>query len=110
MRSMFISSSLMATAMLSGCGGGGGSPSTASTPPNAVTIVVTVVVLFTALLYGVNAGGCGTPISSLANLIGADLYLRGRTHHAPFWRLFLAVSFSLLAVALALSLFGVRTA
>jgi plastocyanin len=38
---MFISSSLMATAMLSGCGGGGGSPSTASTPPNAVTIVVT---------------------------------------------------------------------
>ena len=60
--------------------------------------------LFTALLYGVNAGGCGTPIASLANLIGADLYLRGRTHHAPFWRLFLAVSFALLAVAVALSL------
>ena len=67
-------------------------------------------VLFTALLYGVNAGGCGTPIASLANLIGAELYLRGRTHRAPFWRLFLAVSFTLLAVALALSLFVVRTA
>jgi len=60
--------------------------------------------LFTALLYGVNAGGCGTPIASLANLIGADLYLRGRAHRAPFWRLFLAVSFALLAVAVALSL------
>ena len=58
----------------------------------------------TALLYGVNAGGCGTPIASLANLIGADLYLRGRAHRAPFWRLFLAVSFTLLAVAIALSL------
>lgn len=61
-------------------------------------------VLFTALLYGVNAGGCGTPISSLANLIGADLYLRGRAHRAPFWGVFLAVSFALLAVAVALSL------
>ena len=61
-------------------------------------------VLFTALLYGVNAGGCGTPISSLANLIGADLYLRGRAHRAPFWRVFLAVSFTLLTVAVALSL------
>jgi Na+/H+ antiporter NhaD/arsenite permease-like protein len=59
---------------------------------------------FTALLYGVNAGGCGTPIASLANLIGADLYLRGRTHRAPFWRLFLAVSLGLLAAAVALSL------
>ena len=59
---------------------------------------------FTALLYGVNAGGCGMPIASLANLIGADLYLRGRTHHAPFWRIFLGVSFALLAIAIALSL------
>jgi Na+/H+ antiporter NhaD/arsenite permease-like protein len=61
-------------------------------------------VLFTALLYGVNAGGCGTPVASLANLIGADLYLRGRAHRAPFWRLFLAVSFALLAVGIGLSL------
>lgn len=61
-------------------------------------------ILFTALLYGVNAGGCGTPFSSLANLIGADLYLRGRAHRSPFWTLFLAVSFALLAVAVALSL------
>jgi Na+/H+ antiporter NhaD/arsenite permease-like protein len=60
--------------------------------------------LFTALLYGVNAGGCGMPIASLANLIGADLYLRGRAHRAPFWGLFLAVSFGLLGVAVGLSL------
>jgi hypothetical protein len=33
---------------------------------------------FRALLWGVNAGGCGTPIASLANLIGAQLFLRTR--------------------------------
>ncbi len=59
--------------------------------------------LFTALLYGVNSGGCGTPIASLANLIGADLYLRRREHRAPFWRAFLEVSVLLLAVAIGLS-------
>lgn len=60
--------------------------------------------LFTALLHGVNAGGCGTPIASLANLIGADLYLRGREHRGPFWKLFLAVSTALLAVGIGVSL------
>ena len=64
--------------------------------------------LFTGLLYGVNAGGCGTPIASLANLIGADLYLRGRAFRRRFWPPFLAVSGILLAVALVLSLFLVR--
>jgi Na+/H+ antiporter NhaD/arsenite permease-like protein len=61
--------------------------------------------LFTALLYGVNAGGCGTPIASLANLIGGSLYFRGRSRRRPaFWPLFLKVSTALLAVAIALSL------
>jgi Na+/H+ antiporter NhaD/arsenite permease-like protein len=60
--------------------------------------------LFVALLYGVNAGGCGTPIASLANLIGADLYLRGRTLRRRFWGPFLAVSGLLLAAAILLSL------
>jgi Na+/H+ antiporter NhaD/arsenite permease-like protein len=59
---------------------------------------------FTGLLYGVNAGGCGTPVASLANLIGARLYLAARPGGRRFWRLFFAVSVSLLALALALSL------
>jgi Na+/H+ antiporter NhaD/arsenite permease-like protein len=59
---------------------------------------------FTALLYGVNAGGCGTPVSSLANLIGAQLYLREGGRPGPFWRLFLPASFALLAAMLAWSL------
>jgi Na+/H+ antiporter NhaD/arsenite permease-like protein len=59
---------------------------------------------FTGLLYGVNAGGCGTPVASLANLIGARLYLGARPGRRRFWRLFFAVSFALLGAALALSL------
>ena len=53
---------------------------------------------------GVNAGGCGTPIASLANLIGARLYLTGRSSRRRFWRLFAAVSAALLLAAIALSL------
>jgi Na+/H+ antiporter NhaD/arsenite permease-like protein len=59
---------------------------------------------FTALLYGVNSGGCGTPIASLANLIGAQLYLRDGGRPGAFWRRFLPVSFALLAGILAWSL------
>ena len=59
---------------------------------------------FTALLYGVNAGGCGTKIASLANLIGARLYLAGRSSRRAFWRLFAATSAALLVLAVALSL------
>lgn len=59
---------------------------------------------FIGLLHGVNAGGCGTPIASLANLIGAGLYLAGRPARRRFWMLFLAVSSALLFAAIALSL------
>ena len=59
---------------------------------------------FTALLYGVNAGGCGTPIASLANLIGARLYLAGRSSRRAFWRLFALASTTLLVLAVTLSL------
>jgi Na+/H+ antiporter NhaD/arsenite permease-like protein len=59
---------------------------------------------FTALLYGVNAGGCGTPIASLANLIGARLYLAGRSSRRTFWRLFAVASTALLVLAVMLSL------
>ena len=60
------------------------------------------------LLYGVNAGGCGTPLASLANLIGADLYQRGRLVRRPFWGLFSVVSGALLAVSVAWSLILLR--
>jgi Na+/H+ antiporter NhaD/arsenite permease-like protein len=63
---------------------------------------------FAALLYGVNAGGCGTPIASLANLIGIQLYLRDGGRAGPFWRLFLPVSFLFLVLLLAGSLPIVR--
>ncbi|HTO88800.1 MAG TPA: SLC13 family permease [Thermoanaerobaculia bacterium] len=63
---------------------------------------------FTALLYGVNAGGCGTPFSSLANLIGGALFAREGGHSGSFWRLFLRTSFAFLAAAVAWSLAVVR--
>jgi Na+/H+ antiporter NhaD/arsenite permease-like protein len=58
---------------------------------------------FRGLLYGVTAGACGSPIGSLANLIGAQIYLRegGRPRH--FWKPFCAVSGAVLAILL---LFG----
>lgn len=59
---------------------------------------------FTGLLYGVNAGGCGTPVASLANLIGARLYLESRAGRRRFWRLFFATSSALLAAAVVWSL------
>jgi len=62
----------------------------------------------TGLLYGVNAGGCGTPIASLANLIGGELYRRGTGRSGPFWRAFLPVSFALLGAMLLWSLAVLR--
>ena len=65
---------------------------------------------FTGLLYGVNAGGCGTPIASIANLIGARLFFAGhrefvgRVRTGRFWRLFSGFSFALLLASVALSL------
>jgi Na+/H+ antiporter NhaD/arsenite permease-like protein len=59
---------------------------------------------FRALLYGVNAGSCGTPIASIANLIGWQLYRRESGSAGRFWRLFLPVSFALLGALLLWSL------
>ena len=59
---------------------------------------------FRALLYGVNAGGCGTPISSLANLIGAQVFVREGGDPRAFWRRFLPVSFALLGLLVLVSL------
>ena len=49
------------------------------------------------LLYGVNAGGCGTIIASLANLLGWRIYVRESNRDpAFFWRL-MKVNFAFLA-------------
>jgi Na+/H+ antiporter NhaD/arsenite permease-like protein len=47
---------------------------------------------FRGLLYGVTAGACGSPIGSVANLIGAQIYVREGGRPRFFWRPFCAVS------------------
>ena len=47
---------------------------------------------FRGLLYGVTAGACGSPVGSLANLIGAQIYLREGGRPRYFWKPFCAVS------------------
>jgi Na+/H+ antiporter NhaD/arsenite permease-like protein len=59
---------------------------------------------FRGLLYGVNTGGCGTPVSSIANLIGAQLFVREGGSGRAFWRRFLPVSSALLLLLAAASL------
>jgi Na+/H+ antiporter NhaD/arsenite permease-like protein len=59
---------------------------------------------FGALLHGVNAGGCGSPIGSLANLIGAQLFAREGGDVRTFWRRFLPVNAVLLVLLVAASL------
>ena len=57
---------------------------------------------FRGLLRGVTAGGCGTPLASIANLIGAQLYLRAvsdrRGERRRFWTIFGAFSAALLVL------------
>lgn len=58
-----------------------------------------------ALLLGVNIGGLGTPVASLASLISLKLYSHaGQACVSRYLRLFLLVNFSLLALLLALYL------
>ena len=59
---------------------------------------------FRALIHGVNSGGCGTPVSSLANLIGAQLFVRGGGATKAFWRAFLPLNAALLALLVAVSM------
>jgi len=53
---------------------------------------------FQGLLYGVTAGACGSPIGSIANLLGAQLYLAEGGEPRAFWRFFCGVSAFLLVV------------
>jgi Na+/H+ antiporter NhaD/arsenite permease-like protein len=59
---------------------------------------------FGALLHGVNSGGCGSPLGSLANLIGAQLFAREGGNVRVFWKRFLPVNAALLALLVAASL------
>lgn len=56
---------------------------------------------FRGLLYGVTVGSCGTPFASIANLIGAQLFLQSGEKPGRLSKMFLAVSGALL-VALVL--------
>ncbi len=47
---------------------------------------------FRGLLYGVTAGACGSPIGAIANLIGAQIYVREGGRPRFFWKPFCAVS------------------
>jgi Na+/H+ antiporter NhaD/arsenite permease-like protein len=47
---------------------------------------------FVGLLYGVNAGACGSPVGAIANLIGAQLFARDGGDARKFWKTFLAAS------------------
>lgn len=49
------------------------------------------------LLYGVNAGGCGTIIASLANLLGWRIYVRESGRDPRFFRRLTALNFVFLA-------------
>ena len=53
------------------------------------------------LLEGVNIGGLGTPIASLASLISMKIYASGgKGSNGKFLKLFLPVNFVLLAIML----------
>ena len=49
------------------------------------------------LLYGVNAGGCGTIIASLANLLGWRIYVRESGRDPRFFRRLTIINFAFLA-------------
>jgi len=51
---------------------------------------------WSALLYGVNAGGCGTIIASLANLLGWRIYVRESSRDSRFFRRLTLINFAFL--------------
>ena len=63
---------------------------------------------FQGLLYGVTAGACGSPVGSIANLIGAQIYVTEGGTPRSFWRIFLPVSTLFLAILAALASLWLR--
>jgi Na+/H+ antiporter NhaD/arsenite permease-like protein len=47
---------------------------------------------FRGLLYGVTVGACGSPVASIANLIGGQIFVSEGGNARAYWRLFCTVS------------------
>ncbi len=58
---------------------------------------------FRGLLSGVTAGACGSPIGSIANLIGAQIYVSEGGKPRSFWKTFCPSSAAFLAVLVLLA-------
>jgi Na+/H+ antiporter NhaD/arsenite permease-like protein len=67
-----------------------------SNVPAAVLLAPLTEGRWRTLLYAVNAGGCGTLVASLANLLGWQIYLRERGPDPVYLPRFYAVSFAFL--------------
>jgi Na+/H+ antiporter NhaD/arsenite permease-like protein len=67
-----------------------------SNVPAAVLLAPLAEGRWRTLLYAVNAGGCGTLVASLANLLGWQIYLRERGPDPVYLPRFYAVSFAFL--------------
>ena len=73
-----------------------------SNVPVAV-ILSKLTALWKPLLVGVNLGGFGTPVASLANLIGIRLYLRSTYPKGSFWFFYTALNLSFLIMGVSLA-------
>ncbi|MFZ2492573.1 MAG: hypothetical protein WA208_13930, partial [Thermoanaerobaculia bacterium] len=67
-----------------------------SNVPTAVLLAPLASGQWATLLYGVSAGGCGTIIASLANLLGWQIYVRESDEDPGFLRALTILSFGFL--------------
>ncbi|HEV7242859.1 MAG TPA: SLC13 family permease [Thermoanaerobaculia bacterium] len=72
-----------------------------SNVPATILLADSVDLTWIELLYGVSAGGCGTIIASLANLLGWRIYVRESNRDPRFFRRLTAINFAFLAWAAA---------
>ena len=72
-----------------------------SNVPATILLSASVDTRWIDLLYGANAGGAGTIIASLANLLGWRIYVRESNRDPRFFRRLTAVNFAFLAWAAA---------
>ncbi len=73
-----------------------------SNVPVAV-ILAKLTPLWKPLLVGVNLGGFGTPVASLANLIGIRLYLRSPYPKGSFWFFYAVLNLAFLIIGISLA-------
>ncbi len=70
-----------------------------SNVPATILLSASVDYWWVDLLYGANAGGCGTIIASLANLLGWQIYVRESNRDPRFFRRLTAINVAFLAWA-----------